>query len=369
VKFKIRVFIVVLTSFGVGAFWYNHELTSKSDATAEVIKVFLNHEVTTPHEEKITSLLTITGQIVATDTITMRAKTNGTLLKLSVKEGDFVKAGQALGEMDLSDLSSRRVERDSAIMAARHSVTQAQVQHTANISLQKSGFIAETSVTTSASALESAKAQLKAAESQMVAINKQLSESTIIAPISGFVIKRAALPGEKLAMEQEIVSIVNPLSLELKAFLNPQWALQLQSQQHIDLHVDGIDLPIGMQLSRIAPVSDSASRALPVYFRLLKTPVSVKPGMMGRAQILMPHGHKGLTVVQTAIQEEAGKTFVWIVKDGALAKKMVTLGQKDEQGERVAVIDGLDRSDVLLSMHFDGLKEGIKVTIEAEKVR
>lgn len=368
-KSKNIFFIIVLVSFCIGAVWSYRNWVLQSEPTTELTKVFLSHEVTTLREEKIANFLIVSGQIVATDMMTLKAKTSGTLLRLVIKEGDLVKAGQVLGEMDLSDLSSRRVERESAIMAARHAVTQAQVQHTANISLQQSGFIADTTVTTSASALELAKAQLKAAESQMVAVNKLWGESTLIAPISGFISKRFALPGEKLAMEQEIVSIVNPSSLELKAFLNPQWALQLESQQKADLFVDGLPEPIVIQLSRIAPASDAASRALPVYFKLLKPPVSIKPGMMGRSQFKMTQAIAGLTVLQSAVQEESGKNFVWIIKDGALAKKSITLGQKDAQGERVMVMEGLDQSSVLLSMHFDGLKEGMKVAVESKKVQ
>lgn len=358
-----------LLSLGGAAVSYFTLKASQPVQVAEITKVFLSHEVTSPAEEKISNILTISGQLIATDTMVLKAKTNGTLLSLNFKEGDFVKTGQVLGEMDLSDLNSRRIERESAIMAARHAVTQAQMQHTANISLQQSGFIAETTVNSSASALETAKSQLKAAEAQMVAVNKQFAESTLISPLSGFIHKRAALPGEKLTIEQEIASIVNPASLELKAFLNPQSAMQLESQQQANLYVDGIPEPLQIQLSRIAPVSDSASRAIPVFFKLIKPPSTVKPGMLGHAQLKMPQSIQGLTILQRSVQEEAGKSFVWTIKDSVLTKSSITLGHKEAEGDRIAVIEGLDKSSVLLSMHFDGLKEGMKVTVEPQKVR
>jgi multidrug resistance efflux pump len=135
------------------------------------------------------------------------------------------------------------------------------------VDLAQKGFISDTALSSSLSSVASAQAQLKAAESLSVALQKQIAEAVVTAPFDGVVSKRSALVGEKLSVEQEILSLVNPHKLELKAEVDAAAGQHLKPGQALRVKLEGLDQEVPAVIVRLSPGNDTGSRGLPDFLR------------------------------------------------------------------------------------------------------
>jgi RND family efflux transporter MFP subunit len=357
--------ILVVVSLGVGSLiWFRLEPKKPAEDKVQ-IKVFQAQEVTYPTQQSLTGRIEMSGVVVATELATLRAKTAGVLMRLHVQEGSEVRKGQVLAEIDISDLKSRSDEKEAALLAAKTSFNFAQSQHKANADLAAQGFISQNALVSSNVNLSSAEAQFKAAESAAVAHRKLLSDAVLTAPIDGIISKRHALVGEKLSMEQEVLSLVNPGRLEFKTMVDSAASQLLKPGQMIDISLEGLAKPIAGRLERISPGNEFAARALPVFISLSSPKVvSIRPGLMGTATISYSMAASGLTLPLSAIQEEGGKNVVWVLRQGALQRQTVTVGMKDSQGLNAYILDGVKAEDQVLALRFEGLKEGTRYEVK-----
>jgi len=367
-SFFIAFLVLALMGAGAGTWKWIRDKDAEKDKKPELVKVFHANELTQPKLQALSGRVDMSGVLQATESATLRAKTTGTLLRLHVSEGSVVRAGQLLAEIDTVDLKTRVLEREAATQAAKQAFQLAQVQHKANVDLAQKGFISDTALSSSLSSVASAQAQLKAAESLSVALQKQIAEAVVTAPFDGVVSKRSALVGEKLSVEQEILSLVNPHKLELKAVVDAAAGQHLKPGQALRVKLEGLDQEVPAVIVRLSPGNDTGSRGLPVFLRLGHLPApllaQVRPGLLGQASWVYALSAQGLTVPVTAVQNESGKTIVWVITHGVLNRRSVTPGVKDADGLRVYVLEGLGPEESILALRFEGLKDGAKVEVK-----
>jgi RND family efflux transporter MFP subunit len=176
---------------------------------------FAPAEVTRPQPARLPLRLEFSGPLVAPQTAVVRAKAAGTLLALHVAEGSRVTAGQVLGRIDLAEQASRLAERGAAVESARATLAQAERTHASNERLAAQQFISSIALENSRAALDTARASLQATLAAADTARIGLRDGTLAAPIAGIVAKRQVVPGEKLALEQPVLTIIDLARLEL----------------------------------------------------------------------------------------------------------------------------------------------------------
>ncbi|MFY7856115.1 MAG: efflux RND transporter periplasmic adaptor subunit, partial [Rubrivivax sp.] len=187
----------------------------KDNAKAVVALEFTSREVTQPLMARLPTRLEFSGPLVAPETAIVRAKAGGTLLSLSVAEGQRVRAGQVLGRLDLSELGTRVAEREALVASARARLAQAERTHASNQGLAAQQFISPVALDASRSALDTARADLAAAQAALDTTRVGVRDAQLVAPIDGIVAKRHAVPGERMQPEQPLLTVVDLRRLEL----------------------------------------------------------------------------------------------------------------------------------------------------------
>jgi RND family efflux transporter MFP subunit len=361
---RILILLVLLAVIAGLAGWrLSGRKSSEKPDTAPPL-IFQAKELTQASLASIGQSIELSGSLYAPDSVTIKAKSTGQLRRLNVVEGQFVQRGQAIGSLDLTELQSRLAERKAALAAAKTAMTQASTQWEANQRLSERGFIAPTAIETSRASLESAKAQVQAAESALQTVQVQLRDADLIAPISGWVQKRLAMEGEKLATEQAIVSILNTDRLEIHTQAAASYAQQLALGYRQNFRVDGLKALVAAQLSRIMPSADPNARALTLVWAISGNPdMQLRPGQFAIASVDLPGEQQRLTLPVEAIRQEAGKSVAWIIADGKLSRKALITGRRSPDGTRIEILDGLTPDAKVLAMRFDGLREGQEASI------
>lgn len=352
--------LAVLTLIAVQVGARIAERRDKGSDKAPVALEFAPAEVTQPRRESLPLTIEFSGPLVSPRTAVVRAKEPGTLLSLAVREGERVKAGQRLGTLDLTSLTSRLAERNAMLESAQVALAQAQRQHEANERLAKQEFISANALESSRVALEAARAQLKSAQAQLASTRVGLNEATLVSPIDGVVAKRHVVAGEKLAMEQQVLTIVDLSKLELAGTVGMHEVSRLAPGMAVSLSIEGWDKPVQASIARIAPSAEPGSRAIGVVVELPNPGERLRAGQYAVARVQIADEQQRLTVPAAAVGSTGGQDHVWTIENGALVRRAVTLGRRDAARGRVEVLQGLDERATVLALRFDNLKEGAR---------
>ena len=328
---------------------------------------FVASEVTQPLPARMSRTVAFSGPLVAPQTAVLRAKAGGTLLSLTVAEGSRVAAGQVVGRVDLAELTSRVAERSALLESARATLLQAERQHASNERLAAQQFISANALDSSRGALDTARAQVAAAQAALDSTRVGLREATLVAPIAGIVAKRHVLPGEKLSAEQSVLTIVDLKTLELAARVGTHEVASLAPGLPVQVRVEGVDEPIAGRVARIAPAAEPGTRSIGVTIELPNGNERLRAGQYAVAEARQLDATERLTLPVSAVLGSAGQEHVWLIEGGQLARRAVTLGRRDEQTGRVEVLQGLEATSQVLAARFDNLREGAPALVAADK--
>jgi RND family efflux transporter MFP subunit len=328
---------------------------------------FVATEVVRPARMRIPERITFSGPLVAPVSAVVRAKAAGRLLMLSVAEGDRVQAGQVLGRVDQSDVQSRVAEREAMVASARAGLSQAERVLAQNRSLATQKFISDAALDGSQAAVETARAQLQAAVASLHATQVVLRDGSLLAPVTGIVAKRHALPGESLSHEQPVVSLVNLARLELAGSVATHEVSRLVPGMAVQVRVEGHDQPVQAQIARIAPAAEPGTRAIGVTVALLNPQERYRAGQFGMVEVALPDTTERWVLPLTAVGNSGGQSHVWTIAQDKLQRRSVTLGRRDEAGGRVEVLAGLPADSQVLAARFEDLREGAPARVLAAR--
>ncbi|MEN9629511.1 MAG: hypothetical protein RJA10_2738 [Pseudomonadota bacterium] len=335
----------------------------KKDVTLE----FTPREVAQPQMARLVSRLSFSGPLVAPSTAVVRAKASGTLLSLGVQEGSRVSGGQTLGRIDLSEQTSRLAERSASVESVRATLAQAERTHASNERLAAQQFISPIALENSKAAVDTARAAVNAALAAADTTRIGLRDSALVAPISGIVAKRHVLPGERLSMEQQVLTIVDLARLELAGAVGTHEVSRLAPGMPVLVEVEGVAQAVAGRIARIAPAAEPGTRSIGVTIELPNPKELLRAGQYAVARVELADDTDRLTLPLAAVGNTSGQDHVWLIEGGQLARRSVKLGRRDEREGRVEVIDGVPATAQVLAARFDNLREGAKAVVVAGK--
>lgn len=314
--------------------------------------------------------LPISGVLKARQQAFVKARAAGELQGLQVREGDSVRAGQVLAQIDATENAARlrQAEQQAQAAAAQLAIAQRQLEN--NRALVGQGFISPTALQTTQANWDAAQANHLAAQAGVELARKALHDTVLRSPIDGQVAQRLANNGERLGVEARVLEIVDPRELELEALLAPADALQVRLGQSAQLRLQGQDSGPSVRATvvRINPSAQASSRALPVYLLLERAATTdtataaLRQGQyvqgvltVGSAQVLaLP-----LEVVRT----DKPEPYVQALENQRVVHRSVQLGARSMLNGQtwVAITHGLSEGAQVLAASVGLLREGTEV--------
>ena len=312
--------------------------------------------------------LQISGSLKAVNSALVKARVAGELQGLTVREGDFVKAGQLLARIDASEYQLRVRQSQSQAESAKAQVDAVQRQYDNNKALVAQGFISKTSLDTSLANLNAAQATYRAALAATDISSKLVADTAVRAPISGQVSQRLAQTGERVGVDTRIVEIVDISQLELEATLSATDSVNVRVGQTAELQIEGSSRRIAAKVARINPSALAGSRNVLAYLSLDNNADSSAGGGLPLRQGLFASGTLGterialMAVPVSSLRTDKPAPYVQIIESNAVVHQAVAPGVRGRaDGQNVVAVQGLAAGAVVIRGNIGALREGTQV--------
>lgn len=309
--------------------------------------------------------LPVSGTMQPLHQATVKAKVAGEVMSISVREGEAVRAGQLLVRLDTVDLEAKLVERVGALESAKAQLALAEKTRAMNNRLLSEKFISQNAFDGSESSYNVAQGSLKSVEAQVRLAQNAIKDASIVSPLSGIVAKRHVQPGEKVAFDAPVVTVVDLSALELAALVPAVDVPEISIGMNVELTVEGFgDRKFNGRIERINPSTEPGTRAFNVYVALPNAGNALRSGMFATGRVAIAMSAPAPTLPHTAVRTEAGQTYIWTIDNGKLVRRIVVLGRRDDESGIVELRTTLPPNVPVLAARFDNLKEGATVIVK-----
>lgn len=328
---------------------------------------FAASDIVVAQMHELQQLIPLTGNLQPFNQTLVRAKVAGEIKQTLVREGETVFKGQILARFDTIDFQARLDEKIANLEGARAQLSLAEKNQQNNLFLLNQKFISQNAYDNTQSNLLVSQASLKSFQAQVDLAKNALNDAVVRSPMDGLVAKRHVQPGEKVSQDTALFSIVDLLRMELQAPIPASEITNVKLGQEVSIHVDGNEKQIHTgRVERINPVSDAGSRSITVYISVANPERALKGGMFATGVLRLSSSPPVLAVPLSAIRNENGQSYVFVLESGKLAKRSVELGQTVEQDGLVEIRAGLAANTQVVTGRMEGLKPGTPAILKHE---
>ncbi len=369
------VSLVAITAIAVAAaawYWYWHNKTGPSRTAAPIVAVappsieFSEADLFTVRSGRLERSIPLTGSLRPVNQTLVKTKLAGELRELAVREGMTVTRGQTIAQIDATEYETRVREREAQLASARSQVEQARRSLENTRQLHEKAFVSQSALDGARSAWEVAAGNRDAATAQLTLARKALADARITAPMDGIVAERFAQPGEKLAIDGRILSIVDLSRMEIEAPVPAAEIGPVRVGQAVELRIEGVAQRQVGHIVRIAPSTQAGTRSIPVYIALDNRDPSVRAGLFAQGSLAVETRDGVLTIPLNAVRDAGARLFVYAIVAGVLAERDVRLGVRDDGGSGlVEVVSGLASGDRIVAGNLGALRAGTRVRVAA----
>ncbi len=387
--------VVVFASLGVGC-------GKKQEAkTTTGVAMIPNVTIIKAHRSSLADAYEATGTVNAKSTTHVSANLLGRINSITVSEGDSVRKGQTLVEMDnrearsqvekaqaaLSEAQASLIELDNSTVAASAVVRTAEAnKQFVDVTFARykelysrrsaSGQEYDDAHSRSGAArseLERAKAEvqriiskrgqvnarIEQAKAEIANANVYASYSRIVSPVTGVIVKQFAEPGAMATPGVPLLSIEDNSKYRLEVAVAESNSKLVHIGSRVDVRIDAIGTnEISGTVVEVLPTSDAASRTYTVKIDLPANQ-SLRTGQYGVARFIYSQ-KEAITVPQAAIIQRGQLAGVYTVaSDGTIRFRIVTTGMISEG--TVEVLSGVSEGDEIVSSDASKLNDGVKV--------
>jgi len=342
-------------------------------------------------DPRATAVLNASGYVTPLRRATIAAKITGRVTAVYAEEGMRARAGQLLATLDDSDvrraLESAKADRDSAAAQiadlevqsrlADIELKRTQELRAANVQSQETLDTAQANADSLRAKIVLAKKQVAASQARIAEAQQAVDNCTIRAPFSGMIVSKDAQVGEMVSplsageyTRTGIATIVDMNSLIAEVDVNEAYIARVKVGQKVISTLDAYpDWHIPSKVYTIIPTADRQKATVKVRISFDKLDPRILPDMGVKVAFLEEDpavkgktGEPKAMIPQAAVRNENGGSNVFLVKDGKIERRVVSLA--GNRGSDVEVLAGITPGDTLVVRGPDGLRDGQAVEIK-----
>ncbi|HBU6578109.1 TPA: MdtA/MuxA family multidrug efflux RND transporter periplasmic adaptor subunit [Klebsiella oxytoca] len=328
-------------------------------------------QAATATSEAVPRYLSGLGTVTAANTVTVRSRVDGQLLAIHFTEGQQVKAGDLLAEIDPSQFKVALAQAEGQLAKDRATLANARRDLARYQQLVKTNLVSRQELDTQQSLVSETQGTIKADEAAVASAQLQLNWSRITAPIDGRVGLKQVDIGNQISSGDTtgivVLTQTHPIDVVFTLPEN-QIATVIQAQKAgKKLAVEAWDRTNKQKISEGSLLSldnqiDATTGTIKLKARFTNLDDALFPNQFVNARMLVDTEQNAVVIPTAALQMGNEGHFVWVLNDeNKVSKHTVTPGIHDSL--KVVINAGLSAGDRVVTDGIDRLTEGAKVEV------
>lgn len=271
------------------------------------------------------------GTVAPSKSAVLSCSYSGTLVRLAVSEGDFVRKGDTVAVIESQSVKSMR---DMAHATLR----QAEDGYERLTQVHGSGSVADVKMVEIETQLSKARASAEAAD-------KALEDCTLKAPFDGVIGDVFVEQGVDLSVMEPVVRILDISSVKVEISVPENEFSAMDKGDRASVNVPALD---GRTFGALLRTKGLVASPVSHSYRFDLEPAERVPGLMPGmvCKVVFDDSSSGMVIAASAVRTDMDGRYVWAVRDGKVRKAYVTIG--GFSGEGVIVESGLAAGDKVI---------------------
>jgi multidrug efflux system membrane fusion protein len=313
--------------------------------------------------------ITAVGSLEAFERVQVTARVAGVVERIRFREGDSVKDGQTLVEIEPEryrlEIDEKRAMLERADAALADAETSMKRRVTA--SQNNPGLIRGEEMESFRMRERTAKADQLAAKTALAKAELDLRDALVKSPIAAVVQTRTVQTGQYVQPGTVLATMIrrDPMLLRFKVPVRD--AEPLKPGLTVEFHTRSGGPKRSATITLVTDIAEESSRMVAVTAEVdAKDREELRPGSF--AQININHGaaRDAPVIPQTAIRPSERGFLAYVVEDGVAKERVLELGVRTPDGQ-VEIVSGLQPGDTLVIRGSEALKDSVKVRVEEAK--
>ena len=328
--------------FGAGGFGggFGGQAAALPVVTADVVR------------ETVSSFLVATTTLSAERSLDVVARAGGEVVEVLVEEGEAVREGQLLAQLDPSDARL-------ALAEAQAHYDNIQREYDRTVELAEHGGVTDQE-------LENQRYQVELRTIALERSRQHLTDTEIRSPITGIVGERSVEQGATISANTRVFHVLDPDPLLAVIHIPDASRQSLRAGQGVRIQAAGGVQATGV-IDRISPVVDAESGTVKVTVELDGAGPGagmLVPGSFVTVQVPTETRPNALVVPKRAILLERDQSIVYRVQEGVAVRTPVAVGLSAQ--DLVEITSGLSVGDAVVTVGHESLRDGAQVRAAGE---
>jgi len=318
--------------------------------------------VATPVERSVDNVFLVRdATLMATASSQISARTEGFVQRLRVQEGDYVKAGDVLAELDDTEARLRRDELEAARKSAQATLAEAKALAMRAAKIFDQRIIWVDAIDDGMAGLARARAEADEARARAARASEDLTHVRIVAPIAGAITRLFTETGEFLARGGPVLELKRIDMIMAVCTVSEADVAQVHEGASVHVAVTAYPSePRNGLVWKIVPDAVVESRSFPVEVLLENQDHRLKPGMSARVSFVR-HIESGIMIPKDSVIAPPPDPLVFVVVKGRAERREVELGP--EVGDEWHVRSGVALGETVVVAGNETLAAGQPVLV------